>query len=97
MQKKTSNVREIEVGDLVYHVLYGHEWVGIILDIIEVYDYNDNRSSTHREVALIQMQPGTEYEIFFKTMVSNSNKISDSMGLVSTNWLFRLQERKKRK
>ena len=97
MQKKTSNVREIEVGDLVYHVLYGHEWVGIILDIIEVYDYNDNRSSTHREVALIQMQPGTEYEIFFKTMVSSSNKISDSMGLVSTNWLFRLQERKKRK
>ena len=96
MQKKTSSVREIEVGDLVYHILYGHEWVGILLDIIDVYDYNDHRSSTHREVGLVQMQPGTEYELFFKTMVSNSNKISDSMGLVSTNWLFRLKQRKKK-
>ena len=69
MPKKTSNVREIEVGDLVYHILYGHDWVGIILDIIDVYDYNDNRSSTHREMALVQMQPGTEYEYFFKKMV----------------------------
>ena len=97
MPKKTSSVREIEVGDLVYHILYGHEWVGIILDIIEVYDYNDNRSSTHREMALVQMQPGTEHEYFFKKMVSNSNRISDSMGLVSTNWLFKLQKRKKKK
>tara|TARA_B100001094_G_scaffold704_1_gene683 strand:+ start:1287 stop:1580 length:294 start_codon:yes stop_codon:yes gene_type:complete len=97
MQKKTSNVREIEVGDLVYHILYGHEWVGILLDIMDVYDYNDHRSSTHREMGLVQMQPGTEYELFFKTMVSNSNKVSDSMGLVSTNWLFRLEKRKRRK
>jgi hypothetical protein len=97
MQKKTSSVRDIEVGDLVYHILYGHEWVGILLDIIDVYDYNDHRSSTHREMGLVQMQPGTEYEFFFRTMVSNSNKLSDSMGLVSTNWLFRLKKRKKKK
>ena len=97
MPKKTSSVREIEVGDLVYHILYGHDWIGIILDIIDVYDYNDNRSSTHREMALVQMQPGTEYEHFFKKMVSNSNRLSDSMGLVSTNWLFKLKQRKKKK
>ena len=71
MQKKTSNMREIEVGDLVYHILYGPEWVGILLDIIDVYDYNDNRSTTHREMALIQMQPGTEHECFFKTIILN--------------------------
>jgi len=96
MQKKTSNMREIEVGDLVYHILYGPEWVGILLDIIDVYDYNDNRSTTHREMGLVQIQPGTVHEHFFKKMVSNSNRVSDSMGLVSTNWLFRLKERKKK-
>ena len=48
-------------------------------------------------MALVQMQPGTEYEYFFKKMVSNSNRLSDSMGLVSTNWLFKLKKRKKKK
>lgn len=97
MAKKKSNVREIKVGDLVYHILYGKEWIGILLDIIDVYDYNDNRSTTHREMGLVQMQPGTAHEYFFEKMVSNSNRISDSMGMVSTNWLFKLQKRKKKK
>ena len=91
MEKKKSSVRELEVGDLVYHILYGSEWVGILLDIIDVYDYNDNRSSTHREMAMVQMLPGTEHEFFFEKMVSNSNRVSNSMGLVSTNWLFKLK------
>lgn len=91
MAKKKSNIREIKVGDLVYHVLYGKEWVGILLDIIDIYDYNDNRSKTHREMGLVQMQPGTAYEMFFEKMVSNNNRITDSMGLVSTNWLFCLE------
>ena len=95
MVKKISSVREIKVGDLVYHVLYGKEWVGILLDIIDIYDYNDNRSKTHREMGLVQMQPGTAHEHFFEKMVSNSNRITDSMGLVSTNWLFCLEVNEK--
>lgn len=91
MEKKKSSVRELEVGDLVYHILYGSEWIGILLDIIDVYEYNDNRSSTHREVGMVQMLPGTEHEFFFEKMVSNSNRVSNSMGLVSTNWLFKLK------
>ena len=95
MSKKKSNVREIKVGDLVYHILYGKEWVGILLDIIDVYDYNDNRSKTHREMGLVQMQPGTTHEYFFEKMVSNNNRVNNSMGLVSTNWLFCLEVNKK--
>lgn len=91
MAKKKSRIRGIRVGDLVYHVLYGKDWIGIILDIISVYDYNDNRSTTHREMAIVQMQPGTTHEYFFDKMVSNNNRITNSMGLVSTNWLFRLE------
>lgn len=97
MAKKKSNIREVKVGDLVYHILYGKEWVGIVLDIIDIYDYNDKRSKTHREVALVQMQPNTEYEFFFEKMVSNSNRISPSLGLVSINWLFCLEVSEKRK
>lgn len=95
MQKKKSKVREIEVGDLVYHILYGKEWIGILLDIIDVYGYNDKEKKNHREMAIVRMLPNTAHEFFFQKMVSQKNKISDRCGLVTTNWLFKLEVRKK--
>ena len=95
MQKKTSSIRGIKIGDLVYHLLHGKEWVGVLLEIIDVYKDDDSKSGPHRELGLVMMQPGTKYEMFFKNMVSKQNRISDSLGFVSTNWLFKLEERKK--
>ena len=67
MQSKKSKIREIKVGDLVYHVLYGKVWVGILLDIIDVYGYNENeKNRNHREMAVVQMLPNTDHEFFFK-------------------------------
>ena len=93
MYKKTSTVRGLKVGDLVYHLLHGKLWIGVLLEIIDVHDSEDGKKK-HRELGLVKMQPGTKYENFFKNMVTSRNKVTDSMGLVSTNWLFRLEERK---
>ena len=96
MQSKKSKIRELKVGDLVYHVLYGKVWIGILLDIVDIYGYNENeKNRNHRELAVVQMLPNTAHEFFFKKMVSKKNKISDTSGLVSTNWLFKLELTKK--
>lgn len=94
MPRKTSMIRGLKVGDLVYHLLYGREWVGVLLEIITVHTDQD-KSARNTELALVKIQPGTPYEDFFKDMVSKNNRVSDSMGLVSTNWLFRLEEKEK--
>jgi hypothetical protein len=93
MHKKTSIVRGLKVGDLVYHLLHGKKWIGVLLEIIDVHELSDGRTN-HRELGLVKMQPGTKYERFFMNMVSSQNRITDSMGMVSTNWLFKLEERK---
>lgn len=88
MPKKISTIRKLSVGDLVYHLLYGREWHGIILDIKE----ETSGLASPREIALVAMQPNTEYEFFFKTKVSKKYKICDNMGYVSINWLVKLVE-----
>ena len=77
------------MGDLVTHLLYGREWVGVLMAI-----KNETTGlSSPRELALVQMQLGTEYENFFSNKVSKSNRINDTLGYVSINWLFRLEEK----
>ena len=96
MQKKASTTRGLKVGDLVYHLLYGKKWVGILLEIIDVIE-DDAKSAKHRELGLVKMQPGTQYETFFEKMVSKQSRISTSLGFVSANWLFKLEETDKEK
>ena len=88
MSKKISTIRCLAVGDLVYHLLYGREWHGILLDIKEETD----GLATPREVGLVSMQPNTEYEFFFKDKVSPKYRICDTMGYISVNWLVKLVE-----
>ena len=64
MRKEISKSRGLKTGDLVTHVLYGREWIGIILEIIDIYEEDTNSKNIHREVALVGMQPGTKYENF---------------------------------
>ena len=83
------------MGDLVYHILYGKEWVGVILEIIDVHR-EESRLPDRDEMALVKMQPGSKHEYFFKDRVSKRNRISDSTGLVVSNWLFHLEESKEK-
>lgn len=78
---------DLEVGDLVNHVLYGRSWVGIILGFTEeIIGLNDRR----RTKALVQIQPGTEHEGFFKRS-SKADRVNENLGYVSVHWLFRVK------
>ena len=77
----------------MYHLLHGKKWVGILLEIIDIHtDRGEAATAHHRELGLVKMLPGTSHERFFAKMVSKQNRISDSLGFVSTNWLFKLEE-----
>ena len=85
MPKRISTIRQLAVGDLVYHLLYGRTWRGILLEIKE----ETKGLASPREIGLVVMQLNTEYEHFFKKNVSTKYKICDNIGYVSMNWLVR--------
>jgi len=85
MGKSISRIKDLAVGDLVTHILYGKEWVGIIVS------FKDEGDSPRGEKALVQMQPGTRYESFFAKSVSKKDRKNDSLGYVTSNWLFKLE------
>tara|TARA_B100000427_G_scaffold323928_1_gene328152 strand:+ start:1505 stop:1786 length:282 start_codon:yes stop_codon:yes gene_type:complete len=87
MEQCTSRNNNLSIGDLVNHVLYGKEWVGMILG----FEYEEGPYHARNEKALIQIQPGTKYEGFFKTKVAPNNKINDNLGFVTSNWLFKIE------
>ena len=81
--------KNLEIGDLVTHVLYGEKWIGFILDFREeVTGTLDKR----RKQALVQVQPGTEFESFFQR-ASNNDRVNDNLGYVSIHWLFKIKEK----
>ena len=86
-KSKYSSRKNIAIGDLVYHVLYGKDWVGVVLSFKDSKTTSD--STNHREMVLVKIVPGTKHETFFKTRV---DKKSNSMGYISMNWLFKLEE-----
>ena len=79
---------KLEVGDLVYHLLYGREWVGVVLscDIADALSENS--------FALVHVQPGSEYEGFFTRSITK-HRITHNLGYVSQHWLRRLKRVKK--
>ena len=88
-KSKYSSRRNIRVGDLVYHVLYGREWIGLVLALEK--SAISSESTNHKNMALVRMLPGTKYENFFiKRMMKKAN----NMGYISANWLFKLEELK---
>lgn len=87
MAQKSSRVKDLKAGDLVTHILYGREWIGIIISFKEDKDIKDK----HSERALVQIQPGTKYELFFEEKVIKKHKVSPSLGYVSTSWLFKIK------
>ena len=79
----------LKIGDLVTQVLYGRSWVGLIVEFREeIIGTEDKR----KKQALIQIQPGTEYECFFKR-ASAADRVNDNLGFVSIHWLFKIKEK----
>ena len=87
MDPNTSRIKDLVVGDLVTHVLYGKEWVGMILGFKD----EDGTFGTRSEKALIQIQPGTKFEGFFRDKVSVKDRMNENLGYVTTNWLFKIE------
>ena len=87
MDPVKSRIKDLMVGDLVTHILYGKGWVGVILAFRD----ENNKKTLHSEKALVQIQPGTKYEGFFTNKVSKRNRINDNLGYVSANWLFKIE------
>ena len=81
--------QDIKIGDLVTHVLYGRGWIGIIIGIQEK---QTGTLDKRKNKVLVQIQPGTEFEGFFKR-ACDSDRINDNLGYVSVHWLFRVEER----
>jgi len=77
---------ELIKGDLVYHILYGRDWVGVFLSSKE----ETQGLSTPRDIGLVCMQPGTKYEFFFKKYLKKY-WVADNMGYVSIHWLRKLE------
>ena len=88
MDPSTSQVKNLSVGDLVTHILYGNDWVGVILGFKQT---DDPLQSPRSEKALVQIQPGTKFEDFFRSKASKKDRINDSLGYVTTHWLFKFE------
>ena len=82
----------MKIGDLVSHALYGKEWVGLIIDFVVI----DDLEPDPKEKALVQIQPGTKHEGFFRDRMQAKSKVTDNLGYVSIHWLFKLEKRAKK-
>ena len=88
MDPNTSQIKNLSIGDLVTHILYGSDWVGVILGFKRS---EDPSRSPRNEKALVQIQPGTKFEDFFRSKASKKDRINDSLGYVTTHWLFKFE------
>ena len=66
MADRFSKRKEIEPGDLVFHLLYGKEWIAVFIREMTL-EKNSNIKdiSSNREMMLVSMLPGLRYEKFF--------------------------------
>ena len=74
------------IGDLVSHILYGPDWVGLVLRFGTGAD-----SLTKRRSVLIHMVPGTTYDKHFaKSYIARRE--SQLSGWVAENWLRKIEK-----
>jgi hypothetical protein len=78
--------KDLRVGDLVTHALYGKEWIGVVVGFEE----DENAKGLSKRKALVQLQPGTKHDGFFNNRAIH-NRIHKNLGYVSIHWLFKLE------
>ena len=92
MSKPELPEHNLQIGDLVTHVLYGVKWIGVVVDFRR--DRASKSTRPKRTIkALVQIQPETEFDGFFKR-TKIEDRINDNLGYVSVHWLFKIKERK---
>ncbi|HAI39876.1 MAG TPA: hypothetical protein DCM40_18160 [Maribacter sp.] len=91
MSQQESILKDLKVGDLVYHALYGKKWIGVIVAFKDI----EHVKSEPKEKALVRIQPGTKFENFFKDSTISTYKINDNLGYISSHWLFKLEKKEK--
>ena len=84
--RKTKN-RDLHVGDLVTHALYGKDWIGMVVGFEE----DEDAKGLSKKKALVQMQPGTKHDGFFEKKAVQRNRIHKNLGYVSIHWLFKIE------
>ena len=85
---RKSKKEGLNVGDLVYHLLYGKSWVAVVLG------KTPPPGVLSDELTLVHIQPGTEYSGHFaKSYVRY--RVTDNLGYVSTHWLRQLSKYEK--
>jgi len=75
----------LTVGDLVYHILYGRSWLGMIISTDSPSGSFPGRSNK----VLIRMIPGTEYGDFFENRPAVLRD-GYERGWVSDHWLIKI-------
>ena len=73
-------------GDLVYHLLYGRSWNGLLLEVIKDLE---SLGPTKNEIGLVHMVPGTEYQHWFRQQLTRY-RITSRKGYLSYHWLRKL-------
>ena len=82
---------DLKIGDLVNHVLYGNEWIGVVVGFRK--DQKNTSTMPKRTIkALVQIQPETKFDGFFKR-TKREDRINDNLGYVSVHWLFKIKEK----
>ena len=89
MTKGGLRVKNINIGDLVTHILYGEKWIGVIVAFKQEIASTSGRK---RDKALVQIQPGTQFEGFFKRC-SPTDRVNENLGYISVHWLFKIKEK----
>ena len=72
-------------GDTVYHVLYGRDWLGVVLEVEKA----TGSLLKNRFRALVYMVPGTRYELYFEKAFSK--RVGVRRGWVTANWLVKYE------
>ena len=87
MPSQISKTKDLKSGDLVTHLLYGKEWIGLIVEFKDP----PGQRNLNKEKALIQIQPGTKFDGFFLDKAHVMNRVHKNLGYVSVNWLFKIE------
>ena len=76
----------LQIGDLVYHLLYGREWIGIILSLGEKKEAT--KLDKDKKQVLVRMVPGTEFSEFFGSRPTSLRE-SSNCGWITNHWLVK--------
>jgi len=79
----------LQVGDLVYHLLYGREWMAMVMSV----DNEQVQNGLDKKVkkTLVRIVPGTEFVDFFDSRPPVSKKDSNC-GWISNHWLVKFAD-----